>query len=232
MSIQTTPVKIRTTQDQVLHATLASAVRNDASLKPALLIAPGQDYHRDSPLLKQLAERAAAAGYMTLRFDWHFFQAGGRASETLQAEMEDAQAALTYLRQQAGVDPERIFIAGKSLGSVVAYRLFRQDPQLKGLTLYTPILPQPGDEIRHYPGLASETRALQIIAAAEDGLCPLLHLYAALCQGPPRAWVNVVPGDHSFRPVKDKTSNTPAEAASIDQAITNQLIWLEHHSGG
>ncbi len=59
----------------------------------------------------------------------------GQPSE--EGTYRDATAALTYLRQLPGVDPERVVLYGQSLGSAVAAELARREP-VRGVILEAP----------------------------------------------------------------------------------------------
>lgn len=63
-----------------------------------------------------------ALGLSTLIIDYRGYgQSGGRISE--RGTYADARAAFRYLRDQRGIDPGRIVIFGRSLGSAVAIEL-------------------------------------------------------------------------------------------------------------
>jgi len=67
----------------------------------------------------------ARAGIASLRFD--FYGTGESAGEfremTLAGEVADGRAAVSFLRAQAGIDPERWGLVGLSLGGLVAATL-------------------------------------------------------------------------------------------------------------
>ena len=73
-------------------------------------------------LFVRAARAFAAIGIHALRFDFRGSgDSDGEFGEmTLQTEVEDARAALGFLRKTRGVDKDRLAIVGLSLGSVVA----------------------------------------------------------------------------------------------------------------
>jgi fermentation-respiration switch protein FrsA (DUF1100 family) len=67
------------------------------------------------------------AGFNLLTFDYRGFgRSGGEPS--LDGIVDDAQAALQWLRQQPGVDAQRLIVLGQSLGGATAARLVARDP--------------------------------------------------------------------------------------------------------
>jgi uncharacterized protein len=68
-----------------------------------------------------------AAGFDVLLFDYRGYgRSSGRPSE--EGTYRDARAALTYLLDQPGIDPARIFYLGESLGGAVTLDLALERP--------------------------------------------------------------------------------------------------------
>lgn len=93
---------------------------------------------------RDLAWGLASAGVAVLRYDKRTFVYGSQyaanpallANFTLQQEtIDDALEAVKLLRQTAGIDPKRIFVAGHSLGGTAAPRIAQQDSALAGIIL-------------------------------------------------------------------------------------------------
>jgi len=109
----------------------------------AVVIAPGQGYHKDLPLIVESAKALADAGFLAVRFDWAYFTAKGQRSADLKPEMDDLEASIHFARQQEGI--EKVVIAGKSLGSMVALnRAAARPDDLAGLALLTFPIHNPG----------------------------------------------------------------------------------------
>jgi predicted alpha/beta-hydrolase family hydrolase len=204
---------------------------------PALVVAPGQAYPREAPLLAELARAAVDVGYVVFRFDWAYTSRGGVPSPARTDEREDLDAALARARSDPRVDPAAVTLAGKSMGSLVAHAAFREDPDLAALLLLTPIgVPARGDEGSapgaalegRYPGLADETRPVVITVGTEDSLCPGPSLAGALA-----TWANpavvplVFPGDHGLE--VERGTGPEARAASarnVTAAARANAAWL------
>ncbi len=81
-------------------------------------------------LFRDLAEGLASRGAAVLRHD----ERRSAAIATVKNEViDDAVAALALLRSTAGVDAKRVFVAGHSLGGMVASRIAEADPSVAGV---------------------------------------------------------------------------------------------------
>lgn len=199
---------VRTARGSLLRLVVdAPGAEHGGGPFPAVVLAPGQGYHLALPALTQTAQRMAARGLVVYRFDWGYFGAEprGKPSQDLADELEDLQAAIRAARADRRVDPARVLVAGKSLGSVVAWRAFTGDPQLRAALLLTPLCTRrtEGAEPRaaglaNYPGSDKEARPVALLLGDRDPLCTTSHLYAWAGTAGPDWRVNVVGGDHGF----------------------------------
>lgn len=191
---------------------------------PTVVLAPGTGYHMDLPLLQELAESLAQQGYIVFRFNWHYFtsQPQGEPSKEGETEVLDMQAVVSLARQDVRADTDRLFVAGKSLGSLIAYRVFQRDPSLKALALLTPVCtsmyddddnlrpePIPSGEV-NYPGLAALGRPVLFATSDNDPNCRLPMLFDFLKPFEGRYPMTVVGGNHSWDVVKGVDDATNA----------------------
>ena len=175
---------------------------------PAVVMAPGQGYHMDLPAMASTARALTDQGFAVFRFNWAYFSATpkGQPSADLSTEQQDFLAALAAARAHARVDPQRISVAGKSLGSLVAWRVFRADPKLQSAILLTPVCSRlrPGDTPptpegrENYPELAMEQRPSLWISGDADPLCAPQVLYDFARTGRKTPRVAIVGGDHGY----------------------------------
>jgi hypothetical protein len=86
--------------------------------------------------LKDLAWGLAARGVAVVRFDkvTYAHPAAPRLTPTSEY-VPYALAAIRLLREQQGVDAERVYVAGHSMGAKVAPRVAAADPSVAGLVL-------------------------------------------------------------------------------------------------
>src|SRR5947208_3636069 len=72
-----------------------------SSRVPAVVVAPGQGYHMGLPIVQQLADKTAAAGSASYRFNWNYYSTdpvNGEPSPDLKNEVEDMQTVLSYAK--------------------------------------------------------------------------------------------------------------------------------------
>lgn len=192
---------------------------------PAVLLAPGAAYGKNAPLMDGLFHAALAAGFAAWRFNWRYYATGGQASGGLRQELQDLAALLASLRQDRRVDPARIVLAGKSLGSIVVHQVARSDGQVRGELLLTPVVRRPEGLERHYPGLGEPVRAVILVGDNDPGNCPLPVLYQAL-GGRRGVAVVVVAGDHGLA-----TGEPGSEAPHVAAAVQAMVYWMQVLTG-
>jgi len=198
----------------------APTVSNGATV----VIAPGAGYHMDLPLLQELGESLAAQGFMTYRFNWNYFSSEPKLEPSPDGEKEvlDMQAVVALARSDSRLNPAKILLAGKSLGSRISYLVYQRDPSLKALALLTPVctslydekdelrpVPVPSGEV-NYPALGTLTRPVLFATSDNDPSCQLPMLIDFLKPYTGRFPVTVVGGNHSWDVVKGVDDATNA----------------------
>lgn len=173
---------------------------------PTVILAPGSGYHMSMPILEDVAKQLVAHGMAVYRFNWVYFTAEpkGKPSTDLVLELQDMSAVLAVARSDARVAKDRVFVAGKSLGTGVAWSLLSSDKAIRAAVLLTPVCSRTKDGAlvseaeENYPGITAERRPLLFVAGEQDPLCApsVLYRFAATAAGPTR--VAVIGGDHSF----------------------------------
>ncbi|QDQ27890.1 hypothetical protein FNU76_16905 [Chitinimonas arctica] len=188
---------------------------------PALILAPGTLYHMRQPLLARLAEDLRGRGVAVLRFDWAYFsrdKKSGLPGEGNADELEDMRTVLNFARQDKRLDGKRMMLGGKSLGSLVGWRVFRSAPELQAALLLTPVCSRENQQgvpvaemDANYPGLAEEKRPLALVSGERDPLCHNPILYSALSRAVRPVRVSIIGGDHGFRLGDGKDAATLAQ---------------------
>lgn len=194
---------------------------------PAVVLAPGQGYHMALPALELTARRLVSQGVAVYRFNWAYFSAKpqpGTPSDDLSDELQDMNAVVALAAAEPRVNRGKLSVGGKSLGSVVAWRVLLAHKSLQAglfLTAVCSRVPK-GQSVptamadENYPGLTTETRPLLFISGDRDPLCapPVLYRFAAGAGGTAR--VAIVGGDHSFQ-------NNALTGTAADEARTRNI---------
>ncbi len=198
----------------------------------AVVIAPGQGYHMELPLITTSAARLADEGFAVLRFDWAFFSAKGAPSQEFATEVADLDAAIAWAHALEGV--EKVIVAGKSIGSLVAMkRAGSKHDDLSGVALLTFPIHNPGalEKLWVTPDDIDKVgRPMSVLVGDRDPLCDLGTLYALIAKTKTPAPIIVAPGEHSFRDPENK--NDKARTAENIDVIVNALAlycrrWIE-----
>jgi pimeloyl-ACP methyl ester carboxylesterase len=127
----------------VLAGTVSTPSQPSAARLPAVVLIGGSGpVDRDSlvfgiPILGQIANALADAGFVVLRYDKRGIgQSGGRAeSAGLVDYAEDARAAVKFLSDRKDVDPRRIAVIGHSEGGAVGLIAGAKDKRIAAVGL-------------------------------------------------------------------------------------------------
>lgn len=197
---------------------------------PAVILGSGAGYDMRKPILAKAAEALRAQGIAVYRIDWGYRVAGtpfSKQPRDRKAEIEDMRTVLDLARNDPQVDRTRIALAGKSLGSVVAWKLLRATPDVKGAILLTPVCDPKEDAeapAGFYPDLATETRPRLWIMGDVDPVCPVTVLERYVAAGGRGDRIAVVSGDHGYRsplhPERDERALVLALDLATDFALT------------
>jgi predicted alpha/beta-hydrolase family hydrolase len=197
----------------------------------AVVIAPGQGYHMDLPLIVRCAERLSDEGFFVVRFNWGYFAKKGKPSADLKTEQADLEAVVAWIRKTDGV--KKVILAGKSLGSlVVLNRAGEKHDDIAGVGLLTFPIHDPGDAGNLWvtPADIDKVGCPMMIALGDrDPLASLPALYGLVAKTARPAPIVVAPGEHSFRdPAKKDDSARTAE--HLDVVIDAFLLYCKRWS--
>ena len=179
-----------------LSGVLHQPVERDA--RGGAILCHGMESDKNSEKLIFLGRKLAAAGVLTLRFDFAYVgESSGKFEDiTYSGEVEDLKAAYTLLRER---QPGRIAILGSSMGGTVALLFASMEPSVAALvTVAAPVHPEKFpkrilsaaqlEEWRErgftmYNGrrlnvsLLEDLERLDVARAARDVKCPVLILH-------------------------------------------------------
>jgi predicted esterase len=210
--------------------------------KPTIIVAPGQSCNSKGPLFETLGVKGSLENFTIVRFEWAYCLKDPSKpipSDNLANEIEDFKTVMAYAISNPAVDAEKIIIAGKSLGSVVAYSVFQSTPSAKGLVLLTPLctyttddngnpLPTPLQVCEeNYPLMKKDSRPIYMTMGDRDSACIVNVLFDYLKDSQGNVLVNVAGGDHGFRVKKlDGTIDAVKTQRNIDSVIDGILNWV------
>jgi len=203
----------------------------DPARLPCLLIAPGSGYHKDLPIITDLAKQANEAGFVTLRFNWSSRGKDMADSTYSKVRFEDVKRMIEIARKTPNADTCNVFIAGKSLGSIYAYNAAIERNDVRGIVLLTPIFPDDSLIDQIYPGLDSLNCPLMMVAGdndADNAVLPVLYRAAAKVKSP--ANVVIVAGDHGLN-VGDYLTESGQKRNMENISLANQCIvrWMQRN---
>lgn len=232
--------KIMTPRGAELEVTVHGA---SVESGPTIIVAPGQSCNSKGPLFEALGVKGALAGFTVVRFEWAYCLSdptNPMPSSDLKNEIEDYTTVLNYSKTLPMVDVNKILLAGKSLGSIVAYSVFKASLSAKSLVLLTPICSYTTDDNgkpldkplrvcdESYPEMKKDSRPVIMAMGDNDSLCILNILFDYLKDSSGNIQVSVAGGDHGFRlKNKDGTLDNQRTARNIDTVIENILNWAD-----
>ncbi len=198
-----------------------------SSRAPTLFIAAERNGGMNAPLIQGFANKALRDGLVVVRFDYAYFAEKGKPSIGLVDEVDQYNAVVTEAIKDPRIDPRRIILSGKSLGSVVAHRVFKQDTKYMGEVLITPIFPNAEDADRLYPDLLLTDRTAAIIVGnAETQDAPIASIYDYLKDVNGKVMLNIVAGNEGFSLGGDTADAKRANAMNIDMALETAEYWV------
>ncbi|HYE88754.1 MAG TPA: alpha/beta hydrolase [Vicinamibacterales bacterium] len=132
----------------------------------------------DVQMIQEHLKRLASLGYEVFSFDYRGFGSnGGTPTET--GLYADALAAYSYLLRVERARPDRVILAGRSLGAAVAIDLATKVPAA-GLLLFAPIDSVPAVAARLYPWAPVRLLArhqFDSVSKAQRIELPLVYVY-------------------------------------------------------
>jgi predicted alpha/beta-hydrolase family hydrolase len=191
---------------------------------PAVVLAHGAGKDMETPLLVAFADRLAAAGFPTVRFNFPYTEHRRRAPDPAPRLEAAYRAVLAALRSDPALRERRVVIGGKSMGGRMASHLAAAGERVDGLLfLGYPLHPAGRPERIRAAHLRRIDVPMLFLAGTRDPLARLDLLRESL-RGIDGATLHVVEdGDHSFA-VRKRSGRDPA--AVLDELVAASTDWL------
>jgi hypothetical protein len=186
--------------DRVTFEKNLSGILTGQPKRGAVLISHGAGGDMMTPLLVQTAQGLNENGFLTLRWNFGYVEAGRAPSAGGKKELPEMVAAVDFLTERAGKAP--LILLGKSFGGRLSTHIAAERADIAALVLYG--LPVRGigknPKPRDWSHLAKIKADVLFITGDKDKLCPLAELAAAQSHLSKPFQSEVVPGDHSYKP--------------------------------
>jgi hypothetical protein len=212
---------------QPFSGRLTSAEKMVPGASAMVLLAHGAANTMDHPLLVYLCRELARSGFLCLRFNFPYSEAG-RSKPDSQTTLEATwRRVLEYVKTDPGIAPRRVVAAGKSLGGRVASQMAAAGLlAVDGLIFYGYPLHPPGrkDTLRD-AHLAAIQAPMLFFAGTRDPFCDL-DLMRPVCRRlKDRATLEIIDGgDHSFDP--PAAAGPEARDQAYRQLIERSVQWI------
>ena len=196
-----------------------------------VVIAPGGEYHMGLPIIQSLANELAEQGIASIRFNWRSQSRGEKVDMTNMApQKQDMADAIKLALAHAHIDADRVILAGKSFGSIVALDAFKATPDALGAILLTPVCEPPMDLDTLYPDVQTTDRPVAVILGDNDWLCPVPSYYGQTTTANANLKTMMVSGDHGFVPpgIEGESAAThPATLENVDAITAMAVYWIK-----
>ncbi|HVO26307.1 MAG TPA: alpha/beta family hydrolase [Candidatus Margulisiibacteriota bacterium] len=183
-----------------------------ATSPTAVILAHGAGNDMRGPFLSAVHEGLAARGYVSVKFNFPYTEAGRRAPDRAPVLEDCYRHVVAGVRADPHLAPRRLVIGGKSMGGRMASHLAAQGEAVAGLILLGYPLHPPGKveqlRVAHLPAIRVP---MLFVAGTRDPLCRLDLLQRTVANLCAPVVLHVIDGgDHSFavpkamrRPARD-----------------------------
>lgn len=193
-----------------------------------LIICHGANNDLRLPLLHHLAQAAAAAGFMALRFNFGYVERGN-PPDPVEKGVVELQAACTALTAMEGMAGRPLCIAGKSRGAVVAALAASAGLPVRALAFLGYPLHGAGGAMLPQPHLARLRVPALFVIGSDAPYCRADRLDEARAAIPGPTEVHFISGgDHSYQaaPGAERSSEELQ-----DEAVRVTIAWLQRQIG-
>lgn len=162
-----------------------------------VIITHGASLGMNSPLIKKTAHKLADYGFLVLRFNFAYLDKKSAPSFGGKKELPELIAAMDFMKAYG-----KPVLIGRSFGARVCANAAVGSSNVKALAFYG--MPLQGAskaaKPRDWSHLAKINAPMLFISGDRDKLCPLDQLNDVLKNVSVPVKVEVVPGDHGFKP--------------------------------
>jgi hypothetical protein len=206
-----------------LDASYTAPRRGSGPPDRAVLLAHGAGADKDSPALVAASEVLRGAGIPSLRFNFAYRAAGRRAPDRAPVLQATVREAVATLARRTKLAPERIVLAGRSMGGRIASLCVADGDPALGLALLAYPLHPPGkpEQLRtdHLERIRIPTL---FVSGTRDSFATPEELTGAakLVRGEVTMhWLESA--DHGYKPLKASGLTLEAVVEDVAHTVTN-----------
>ncbi|GAB4355871.1 MAG: alpha/beta hydrolase [Methylohalobius crimeensis] len=180
------------------------AVPEDYDRQLAVILAHGAGSDMHHPFLSFVQESLAERGVLTVKFNFPYKEEGRKAPDRMLVLLATWKAVVDAVRNDPDLAPQRIFLAGKSMGGRAASMLAAEGEACAGLIfLGYPLHPPDKPDKPRTEHLPRINCSMLFIQGTRDRLCDLERLRPVLDTLSVPVDLHVIEGgDHSFKVLK------------------------------
>jgi predicted alpha/beta-hydrolase family hydrolase len=190
-----------------------------------VILAHGAGNDMNTPFLAAVHEGLAVRGYVSVKFNFPYTEAGRRAPDRAPVLQDCYRHVVAAIRSDPAIAAGRLVIGGKSMGGRMASHLAAQGEAVAGLLFLGYPLHPPGREeqlrVAHLPKISVP---MLFFVGTRDPLCRLELLQQTLQQLRAPATLHIIDGgDHSFALPK----RMQREARDVwEEIVGTSAAWL------
>jgi len=192
-----------------------------------IILAHGAGAGMDHPFIAFVHQRLAEHGLLSVKFNFPYMEAGRKAPDRAPLLTATWRAVVAAVRRDRELAPERLFLAGKSMGGRIASLIVAEGEPCAGLIfLGYPLHPPGKPEKLRAEHLARIACPMLFIQGERDRLCDLATLRRVLAGLSAPVTLHAIPdGDHSFK-VPKRTGRSEAEVWA--EIVAVMRAWIEN----
>jgi predicted alpha/beta-hydrolase family hydrolase len=211
---------------QAVSAVIAHPDQHAAGPVTVVILAHGAGNDMHSPFLSAVHEGLAARGYVTVKFNFPYTEAGRRAPDRAAVLEECYARVIEAIRTDPRIGARRVVIGGKSLGGRMATHLAARGVAVAGvLLLGYPLHPAGKPDQLRIAHLDNIRVPMLFFVGTRDALCRLDLLRRALERLPAPVTVHIIEGgDHSFKVPKAMRRDA---AAVWEEIVAVSAQWVD-----
>lgn len=205
-----------------------SLMLDGTRMSELLILAHGAGAGMRHPFMRAFAEGCAGSGLGVIRFNFRYAEMGRKAPDRQAVLEQTYEAVVEHVCSQ--LDPERLFLGGKSMGGRIASQLVARGVTCDGLVFLGYPLHPPGrpDRVRD-AHLYDLKVPMLFVEGTRDPFCPLETLERVRARiTAPTAIAVIDDGDHSFAVRK---SSGRSNAQALQEAVDVVTAWIAHEVG-